>query len=360
MKKLAAVALVTATFAAPAHAEADTPGSSRPLVFLREPECAVRLVDLDQYVDALRVELGSADLELERGSGPATWDAPTVVALETSPCDPRSTSVEVVVTDRASGKSARRVVPVWDLEAATRPRAVALATAEVLLHAEWRDSGGAAAAPTPVVVETPSPKAKADEGSSDAVPTPTAGVPAPGPRDRSRDTNTRAPSPALFGSFEYRDFFSEGTPLLGGRVGAKIPLSRSSLELTLDGGAASGSERDPLGTVRVSNATAGVGVAYVARGASSNIAIGPVIEGGYGYVQGEASARAEGSGRSAFVATAALDVGLRLRVSPAFWFTVDVLAGWSVSGLRGLADSRAVAGMSGAEGALRMGALVAP
>jgi hypothetical protein len=142
---------------------------------------------------------------------------------------------------------------------------------------------------------------------------------------------------------------------MGGRIGVRVRPGRSPLELDFDAGAVSGSNTDRLGVVSALSATAGAGVAYVSTAGSTQIAEGAVFEAGYGRVHGDAGATARGGSQSTFVASVALDVGVRFPSVAGTWITVDALGGWCASGLRGFADDRAVAGMSGALGAVRLG-----
>jgi hypothetical protein len=319
----------------------------------------------------LRVELDAAGLSLVDHAPPAGEAAPDMtLALEATPCDEHATAVEVAVTSHRSGQVARRVVPVWDLDVQARPRALALASAEVLLRAAWRDPTAEPPPEPPItpspppepVPEAPPPTSASTPGLVDA---PTLPFPAPPKREirapsSPRNARGEQQGMSLGAVFEYRTYPTEHTPMLGGRIAGRVRLPRSKLELEVDAGASEGSQDDPLGTVRAFQITGGLGVAQLADVSGIVMSLGPVVEAGYGHVHGDARSPAVGSDEGTFVVSAAFDLGFRFKTLAGPWFTADALGGWSVSGLRGLADSHEVAGMAGALAVVRVGLLQAP
>lgn len=336
-------------------------GAPKRAVRLLEPTCDARPVDLTQYRALLRVELEAAGFTLSTGVASEHDDALTLV-LEATPCDRDARSVEVVVTNPATGQREHRQVPVWDLDVAARPRAVALSSAELLVRIAWRDPTATA----PSASSAPVASASASAAPSASATAPSApDTPDDAPRDTSpartapREPNAphpSAPDPArLLGvAFEYRIFPVLETALLGGRVGARFRVAHTPLELGVDLGAGTGTVSDALGTIRVTSGTAGFSLAHVSGARDLLVVVGPALELGYGSVSGEPAPGARGGSQGSPLAALLLDAGLRVRAGSDLWLGADALGGWSLSALRGLADDRPVAGTSGLVSALRV------
>ncbi len=329
-------------------------------VRLVPPACEVELVDLEQYRAVLRVELIEAGFTLADDRGGAGAEAELRLSLEALPCDASATTVELAVSS-GSGQTERRLVPVSDLDAAARPRAVALASAELVVRAGFHDGDGRESA-----ADVPPPRAATPEP-----PPPDVAGPRPEPRPTrvrteerpvSAPGDARAPDPPplaprlrLGAAFEYRSHPAQHTSLLGGRIGARMRLSRGPFEVGLDAGGAGGSVHDALGVVRVETGTVATGISHVSGTRHVLVALGPLLEAGAVRVVGDPGSRARGSSESAVLLTAELDAGLCIEPAGGLWFTVDALSGWTLLGTRGFADDRQVAGTTGLVAAVRLG-----
>jgi hypothetical protein len=108
------------------------------VVRIAAPECAASPA-FAAFVSSLQVELagkGPPCCAIEAGGGRPS-NAPATVTIE--PCDPGAAEIEVWLEDRARARSIHRRVSLADVQAPTRPRALALAVAE-LLRAEGEET----------------------------------------------------------------------------------------------------------------------------------------------------------------------------------------------------------------------------
>jgi hypothetical protein len=195
-----------------------------PPIRVLPPECATAPVSTDDFVDALRVELaGRQPPCCVVGPGePGAPDAVTVT-LAIEPCEPATEQVVVVVDVAAPPRTVQRLVSLGDLPPEARPRALALAVAELIRFA--------------------------GEPASE-VPPPPPPLPAP------PDTGPRplAISGGIAG--EARRHFSRDTTLVGARLA--VSLSSARWQATIDAGAASNKTALALGDVSIFTATAGL------------------------------------------------------------------------------------------------------
>jgi hypothetical protein len=264
-----------------------------------EPACAVEPLSVPAFLDSLRVELA--------GRAP---DA-TVVTLAVEPCAPTTARVRVRITNDAGGAGAERDVGLEDVALEARPRALALAVAELV------------------------------RGPQGAPPPPTwhAAVPA-----------TAAPPPIKMGGAAdgvLELFPGRGTTLWGARL--SLSLDRRRGGLALFGEAASGSHGYELGEVDLRSI--GGGLVAGPRFSWRRLTLAPSVVGAlaWAHIEGRAGAPdvAAGSGSGVTAAlrarVAASSVVARVVSVRAF-----VEAGWTLRGLDAtVAGARAV-GLSGA------------
>lgn len=140
---LAAALLLSASASAPprpAHAaEAHFITSD---VRLSPPACPIAPLSLPAFTEALRAEL------TPRGPTPGA----TLVSLAVDPCDTLTTHVQVSVNDAASGRGSARDIDLGDVALDARPRALALAVAELVRGVV---PPSPASAPPPAATELP-------------------------------------------------------------------------------------------------------------------------------------------------------------------------------------------------------------
>ncbi len=145
------------------------------------------------------------------------------VTLAVAPCAPASEIVQIAVVDPAAGRSLKRELPLTDVTPAARPRALALAVAELV-----RSLGEAA---------------------------PDGPVPPPSRPPPSIGSSAGAAATVALDA-EYRRYAADATGLWGGRL--SVSGTRARLVGTLDAGGLWTHARTDLGDVRLRAATAGL------------------------------------------------------------------------------------------------------
>jgi len=188
-----------------------------PVIRVFPPQCEATPLSVDAFVDSLRVELAGRQPHccVVGPGGDAAADA-VKVTLSIEPCDPATDQVAVAVDIADPPRTVERQVSLADLPPEARPRALALAVAELLRSAGM--SPDASAAPPPAEPPPPAP------------PPPrfnlTGGVVA---------TMTR--------------HFAHDTTLWGLRLG--VSLASDHWQATVEGGAASSSTQVDLGDLSI-------------------------------------------------------------------------------------------------------------
>jgi hypothetical protein len=314
------VALVAVVIAPVAARAADLP-----VIRVFPPECVEAPVSVDDFVDALRVELAGRQPHccVVGPGGEAANDA-LKVTLVVEPCEPATEHVDVSVGVTATQRTIMRQVSLADLPPEARARALALAVAELI-----RSAG-----------ESPQPEAL---------------PPAPAP--------TVAPERQLLlaGNVagEIRSHFSLHTALWGLRVGAMLAGRR--WQASLDAGAATSRNEVNLGDLRIllASATLFAGPRFV---------LGPVIAsvgpaGTFGWARIEARSGMsnvfvrDGSG---LVSTVGLRAAAEGPASSAVRLLAYLEGGITAFSLEADVNNQPAAGVSGAYFILALGARLGP
>jgi hypothetical protein len=123
-----------------------------PPIRVSVPTCSPAPFSVEAFLGSLAVELAGrvpACCLLERGPPPAGGDAPAGprVTLSIDPCDGSATSVDVRVHDPAHASDSERRVGLGDIPNDARPRALALAVAELVHSASQPTTPSPAPAP---------------------------------------------------------------------------------------------------------------------------------------------------------------------------------------------------------------------
>jgi len=277
------------------------------------PECPQAPVSPDDFVDALRVELAGRQPHCcvvgPSGSADAANDA-VKVTLSIDPCDAATQQVGVRVDVATPARTIERQVSLADLPPEARPRALALAVAELV-----RSAGEAA----PVEAAPPPPPPQA----GGARPLVSGGVAA-----------------------EVRRQLSHATTLWGPRLGLSVALA--GWEATLDAGAAFSRTDVNGGSVDILLASAtlfaGPRFALGPVGAS----VGPAGTFGWARISGQSGDPAVGTGEgAALVATIGLRAAIEAPAARMFRAFGYVDGGMTVRRLDAIVDGEPAAGISG-------------
>lgn len=278
--------------------------------------CATPGFDPAPWRDLLRTELESDGVEEVRFEG-ASEGAMALIQLDFPRCATDASAVVLEIDDALTNKSVRREVDLGDVPASGRPRALALAAAE-LLRASWAEL----ALPPPRA--TPAP----------AAPAPVRLAVTQRLRDALRASEPPAPRMTLRrwdvnASFVLQTFPAANVALLGGRVALSyLPSPQWPLRVRLDLAAQSGTAFDPLGEIDLGMVTAALGATLTAGGERVALELGPRVEAGWSWVTGRPTvAGVRGGQGDAAVFFLSVLATLRVRVSPRWWTTLDATAG---------------------------------
>jgi hypothetical protein len=301
------------------------------------PSCPHDGFDRSAFLEVLRVELATSGVEEVApsdvgSSGEGADDRVATIEIEVKPCTTSaSAQVVVTVTCEATQKGVVRAFPLAGTPPNARPRALALAVAEVL-RASW------------IEIATPdAPRATSSRGDPDPDDIPRREVTvALGPPRRPTLHASVAVAIAL------QTYPSLGSALLGPRADLAMPAGMLPLLMHLHGAVLFGRASDPLGDVDLRLATAGAALLIAGVTDTSLVALGPNIDVGWGTADGNPidSTTQHATASAAIVVPALLGLG-SLRIAPNFWATLTTELGMTLGGLEARADGRTVGGMSG-------------
>lgn len=318
-------------------------------VILLPSSCAVLSLDEAAFARLIGIELaadGVTEVSLVGAAGPvprATSTPLAVLSLEGG-CDETS-PITVVIDDAATDKSVRRIIDLGDLPREARARALSLAVAE-LLRASWAELVFPAA-PPPRAPVPPMIRAVAAErlGRPPRPLLPSRSPPLP-ERPRLR----------FDAMFDGRLFFGSGLGMVGGRLGASIPLlTAPMLRLRLDAGAAHGGVVDPLGTVDLWLGSGALGLRATVGSSSAWFEAGPRLELGAGFAEGHARPGAVEHRGATFVAVASMTATGGVRLGAHVACSLELELGPVLHGFTATADTRTPASVSGLLGATKLG-----
>jgi hypothetical protein len=304
---------VVAVLAGLSPAARAQPSAPPPLV-VRAPtaDCAAAPPFL-AFVDSLRVELASSGPACCSIVAPDAAVAAPALTLTLTGCDPGADRFTIEVADQGTGRTRSRPISFADVTPDARPRALALAVAELVRSTEAAlsaETRAPAAALEPAV--TPSP-----------------------------DSGPRGAALA-----DVRAYPGAHTVLWGGRVAMALDRARWRGELDL--GAAGGSRQVSLGRVDVTLAAAGLAVGPRFRAGAWAFDLGAVGELGWARIDGEPGQGGvtAGSG-SGLTAAFGARAGAEAPASRSLRFRLVVEAGGVARRLTGDVNDVEAAGISG-------------
>jgi hypothetical protein len=347
LSTLAALAtFLLLSHAGPARAEA--PAAVRLVL----PACNGAAFDQDSFARTVEIELRAdgverVDLALEeappppvplaaqQGAPPVAGDVLATITIRAVPCSPEARDVEISIDDAATSKMVRRRLSLEDVSRPARPRALALALAE-LLRASWTELRIPEAAKPAVVIPASVRLALF------APPPPAPPSPAPAPKEAPSVVGLRA-------ALATRLFPAYGSALLGADVGASLgSAERIPLRLRVDAALLFGTSYDPLGTISSQLFAGGVAAVFAHRSGPLEVEIGPRLEAGYGRLAGSATVagvRATSGGGAVVDLSGTLD--LRMALGRSFWASLAVDVGGVLQSVGATTSSGREAGFGG-------------
>jgi len=321
------VIIATFSVARQAHGSlATTPPSPEVRsVVVFPPLCKVDAFWLAPFLDCLRVELAGRGLDcctLAEPDGPAPTTASLQVRIEIDPCTADADRLQVFAREATGPRRAERQVSLADVPETARPRALALAVAELI-----RSLGQALPDKAP-----------------EAIPAPTLGSVASLATPLSADTPQTHLS--IHVEAEARGLPTRDTTLWGGRV--RLTTHRRLFHADLDLGGNYARAQALLGDILVHSASVGLGFGPRFANKTAVLDLGLRAELGWAWLHGETALAdvrtGAGSGLISSVGIrASLEVPARMKARP----RLSLESGAVVRGVKGEVNGQPVAGMTG-------------
>lgn len=296
---------------------------ARPVV-VSPPQCKAEVFRLAPFFDCLRVELAGRGLDcctLAEPAGPAPPLASLHVRIEIDPCVTDADRLQVSAREATGPRVAERQVSLADVPETARPRALALAVAELI-----RSLGQALPDKVPEAIP---PSAQGSVALS-AVP----------PSAAARPTHL-----SMHAESEVRGLPTRDTTLWGGRV--RLTAHRRLFHADVDLGGNYTRAQAPLGDVIVHSASVGLGFGPRFANKTAVLDLGLRAELGWAWLHGETALvdvrTGAGSGLISNVGIrASLEVPAQMKVCP----NLSLESGAVVRGVKGQVNGEPVAGMT--------------
>jgi len=282
------------------------------------PTCKDEAFPMVPFLDSLRVELAGRGFVcctlVDPESSPIGAEV-LRVSLEIAPCEPESPSVRIGISDFQEAK-VEHEVSLADVAATARPRALALAAAELI-----RSYGQLPPKEAPVVSQEP--------------------VPPPPPPEPAMASRL-----AVSAEGQIRLLPTRNTTLWGGRMRLTLPWRALYAQVDLGGDTTSAGTE--LGTVSLTTVGLGLGAGARFVGRSLILNLGPRFELGRAWIRGQANASEVGAGQGGGVVAslglrAALETPAASRLRPG----IALEGGGVLRGTKGESDGRTVLGITG-------------
>ena len=286
------------------------------------PRCKVDKFPLAAFLDCLRVELAGRGLDcctLADPDGPTPPIATVQVQIQIDPCTADADRLQIHAREATSTRVSERQVSLSDVPDTARPRALALAVAELI-----RSLGQGLPDKAP-----------------EAIPIPAQGLVTSPPPIGTRPTQLSIHVEAEVSGLPTRD-----TTLWGGR--ARLTAHRRSFHADLDLGGNYARAQVQLGDVVFHTATVGLGFGPRFASRTAVLDLGLRAELGWAWIRGEtALADVRTGAGSEFFSNlglrASLEVPAQMKVRP----NLTLEGGAVVRGVKGEVSGEPVAGMTG-------------
>jgi hypothetical protein len=307
------------------YAAEESPSSAVPSVVVSAPKCGQESFSIIAFLDSLRVELAATGLHcctLAEANAATDGQALHVRIDELAACGEQPERLWLEVRQPNSHKSVGRELSLVDVAVAARPRALALAVAELIRS------------PTEEVhEETPRPALSAPQR----------------PQSKMKPTEpVQAPSfgYAVQMEGELRAYPSRDTTLWGGR--ARLSALSTAMHTDVDLGVSLSQVHTDLGELRMRSTSIGFGLGPRLASKAVALDIGPRAELGWAWLSGATSLANVGTNSgSGPLAAVGFRAALATRVHPRIQPMVALEAGGVLRGLNATVDNRTRAGING-------------
>jgi hypothetical protein len=284
------------------------------------PMCPVAPLSLPAFLDSLRVELAGRSTRCCDAGGAAPDAATVRVALAVEPCDAAAGRVIVTADEVRAGRSIRREIGLEDVAAGARPRALALAVAELVRSI---DAPASAPAPAPDAAPALAIAARPDGGDGGA-----------------------RPAIGAAADAELRLYPGRSTALWGGRLSLTAAGGRWQAALAAE--AAAGDQHTELGSVSIKMLALGVGGGPRFDLGNGTVALGLGAEVGWAWIAGAPALEGVrgGTGSGPTAALRAL-LAFEVRAARGVALRAALEGGYTVLGVNAFADRTPAGGISG-------------
>lgn len=338
----------------PSHAVAQDTLPERLLVSIEH--CAEAPIETASVMQLLRVEMtsdGIDELHLVEANDPLLLDtAPgvAIVHLSAAPCAEGRAVIAVRIDDLVTRKRVERIVGLDTIEPGARPRALALAVAE-LLRASWAElaQGPSEIAPAALVEAATRRITVWPASHMLGSPVQVEADPQPALAPDLDPEPSREAQLSIAGAFVVRAFPSAASAQVGGRLSLDVALARE-LALRVDGELVTGTTLHALGTIELSHGTLGVSVLYaVVLGRETLLTLGPRIAGGVAWTRGRAYSPMTRSGEGLGpLVTLGGTLELDVRLAGGLSLRMGAEVGAAAVGLEARVETVPVTGLEGA------------
>jgi hypothetical protein len=313
--------LVATVLAASPGATAPEPSAAEAVV-VSPPSCTAEVFPLAPFLDSLRVELAGRGLRCCTVA-PAGDETPTGTALrvkvEWIPCTADVRRVQVSAHDPGGARMVAREVSLADVAKTAQPRALALATAELIRWLHQAPSEPLAALVAPASASLSAPAAL------------------PPARSRALSLHIAA---------EMRTFPGHDTTTWGGR--ARFTGHWRMLHADFDLGANSARVGSELGEVLLRSASVGLGLGPRFATRSVLVDLGPRLELGWAWIRGEPGfADVRSNASSGVISSAGLRLAVEAGAQKRWRPCLTLEGGGMIQGVKGDVDRLPAAGMTG-------------
>jgi hypothetical protein len=306
-------------------ADLTTPPLEARSVVISPPLCQVDVFPLAPFLDCLRVELAGRGLDCCTLADPGEAMpamASLRVKLEIDPCVADADRLQVSARQAAGPRRAERQVSLADVPETARPRALALAVAELIRSLGQGLPGG-----TPVAITAPAQESVASPAPSRAE--------VPRPRYLSMHVEVEA-----------RGLPTRDTILWGGR--ARLTAHRRFFHADFDLGGGYARARAELGDVILRSASVGLGLGPRLATGTAVLDLGLRAELGWAWIRGEtALADVRTGAGSEPIASVGVRASLEVPAQAFARPNLSLETGAVVRGVKGEVSGEPVAGMTG-------------
>lgn len=333
-----ALTLCLAALASSQSARAQSPAPPLPArVRIVPPACTEGPFDTSAWIDLVRSELETDGVEsVVLDADPEARAAAAVVRLEAPVCRADADEALLSIDDELTHKSVQRRVSLAELSPSARPRALALALAE-LLRATWAEL------------------ALPDAPDAESAPTPIRRAMLLRLRPLVLAAHSTAAPTSFFAhdlglALDARTFPGHNAALLGARaLYGWSPWARVPLRLRLDAGGLGGTSFDRYGRISLSLVSVGFGAMLTGGGERLDFALGPRLEAGWAWVEGVSTRPGiDGATGNASILLATANATFRVALAARWWALLDLSLGYTVLPLSfGALGDEQVGGLEG-------------